>query len=68
MHFLTTAGSAAFATSLCKDHRTIETGYNEAELLVDFVTEVDRKQRGGELADFYDMSDLEASNNATLQR
>jgi hypothetical protein len=67
-HIIVAAGSAVFATSVCKDVKVMEAGYNEAEFLVDFVTEADRKQRGGELADHYDMSDLEAKNNATLRR
>lgn len=40
------------STRMCL--RVLYQGYNDAEYLVDLITEADRQGRGGELADHYD--------------
>lgn len=60
--------SAAFATSGCCGVKEMTAGYNEAEFLVDFITEADRQGRGSELAEHYSKSQLALDNKAMLDR
>mmetsp|Transcript_15663 Transcript_15663/g.27086 ORF Transcript_15663/g.27086 Transcript_15663/m.27086 type:complete len:488 (-) Transcript_15663:808-2271(-) len=68
LYFGDIAESTKFATSGCSGVKEMTAGYNEAEFLVDFVTEADRQNRGGELADYYLSTALAKSNMAELDR
>ncbi len=52
----------------CSGVKEMSEGYNEAEFLVDFVTEAARQGRGGELAKYYAGSALAKENSATLDK
>jgi len=66
VYFGQTAGAADFATMACPRVKEMTEGYNDAEFLVDLVTEADRQNRGGEVADAYEASDLCKDNMSTL--
>ena len=47
-----------FARSVCPDVKEYVEGYNDAEYLVDLVTEADHMGKGGDMAAFYAASQL----------
>lgn len=66
VYFGPTKGSSDFARCGCSGVKEMTAGYNEAEFLVDFVTEADRQGRGSELAQHYANSDLYKANKEQL--
>eukprot|EP00798_Chlamydomonas_sp_ICE-L_P008106 gene8106-1352_t len=57
-----------FAISICPDVKERSDGYNDAEFLVDLITEADRKGRGNEIAVGYAESSLFKANAGRLER
>lgn len=67
MYFGPISGGLSFAQQACPDAREFEKGYNEAEFLVDFVTDADRQGKGSALADYYASSSLAEENCRQLE-
>lgn len=67
VYFGPIGGGSAFAREACPSVKEMSSGYNEAEFLVDFVTEADRQGRGADLADHYQASALRRTNDEMLQ-
>uniref|UniRef100_A0A7S3VU76 ABC transporter domain-containing protein n=1 Tax=Dunaliella tertiolecta TaxID=3047 RepID=A0A7S3VU76_DUNTE len=67
VYFGPISGGLAFAQQACPNLKEMEAGYNDAEFLVDFVTDADRQGRGNVLADFYDTSALAKENDQHLE-
>ncbi|KAL6760323.1 P-loop containing nucleoside triphosphate hydrolase protein [Haematococcus lacustris] len=59
-------GGLEFASSALTGVKEMSEGYNEAEFLVDFVTEADRQGKGEALAEHYTNSELRKKNCAQL--
>ncbi|KAJ9505479.1 hypothetical protein QJQ45_025438, partial [Haematococcus lacustris] len=59
-------GGLEFASSALTGVKEMSEGYNEAEFLVDFVTEADRQGKGEALAEHYTNSELCKKNCAQL--
>ena len=57
-------GAIEFARSVCPDVKEYTAGYNDAEYLVDLVTEADHVGKGGDMAAFYAASELKKVRGA----
>lgn len=66
MYFGPISGGLGFAQQACPTGKEFEKGYNEAEFLVDFVTDADRQGKGDALADHYASSSLAKENQQQL--
>eukprot|EP00195_Chlamydomonas_chlamydogama_P009759 CAMPEP_0202901782 /NCGR_PEP_ID=MMETSP1392-20130828/14649_1 /ASSEMBLY_ACC=CAM_ASM_000868 /TAXON_ID=225041 /ORGANISM="Chlamydomonas chlamydogama, Strain SAG 11-48b" /LENGTH=615 /DNA_ID=CAMNT_0049588397 /DNA_START=85 /DNA_END=1932 /DNA_ORIENTATION=+ len=66
VYFGAAQGGARFAIEACPKVKQMSAGYNEAEFLVDLVTEADRQGKGAVIADNYDSSQLKRDNDAQL--
>ncbi|GAX75671.1 hypothetical protein CEUSTIGMA_g3114.t1 [Chlamydomonas eustigma] len=66
LYFGPSVGAAAFAISITPKVKEMSAGYNEAEFLVDLVTEADRQGKGSEIADAYEASSLCKENQGQL--
>jgi len=63
-----TTEATSFAMSTCPKVKEMSDGYNDAEFLVDLVTEADRQGMGHEIADGYQKSSLRQQNEVTLDK
>ncbi|KAL6759459.1 P-loop containing nucleoside triphosphate hydrolase protein [Haematococcus lacustris] len=66
VYFGPTHGGLEFANSALTGVKEMSEGYNEAEFLVDYVTEADRQGKGEALAEHYTNSELHMKNCVQL--
>eukprot|EP00955_Chlamydomonas_euryale_P027378 288781-Chlamydomonas_euryale.AAC.1 len=66
VYFGPTSEATSFAISKCPKVKEMSGGYNDAEFLVDLVTEADRQGKGNEIAEGYYNSSLRERNVAQL--
>lgn len=67
VYFGDTSEGAQFAINACPHGvKEMTAGYNQAEFLVDLVTEADRQGKGAEIAKGYESSALKKANDAQL--
>uniref|UniRef100_A0A7S3VTN2 ABC transporter domain-containing protein n=1 Tax=Dunaliella tertiolecta TaxID=3047 RepID=A0A7S3VTN2_DUNTE len=67
VYFGPISGGVTFAQEACPNLKEMEAGYNDAEFLVDLVTDGDRHGRGDRMADYYDKSALAKENIQHLE-
>lgn len=60
-------GGLKFVQSVSPDMKEMEAGYNDAEFLVDWVTDADRQGRGDEMGENYRTSALAQENMKKLE-
>ena len=67
VYFGSIKDAPAFALLSCPNVKEKTAGYNDAEFLVDLITEADHSGKGNAVADYYDQSELKRENDLTLK-
>lgn len=67
VYFGPTGDGATFAQQACPGVNVRSLGYNDAEFIVDLMTECDLTGKGDQVANYYESSDLKAENDAQLK-